>query len=273
MAMIPSRPPGSIVAVPDPPGRKISGAIANNPTQATGRMISGAIGANPNNPIWRRRLQLASYKSMPFYVDQQGRSSGRRVVTFEYPKRDIPYAEDMGRSAIRYQMTGYLIQAPGPGPNESPTLYNGMPRDYDVARDALEGALMSPLPGTLVDPYNPRYFVTLDGYNGTPIQFICERYSITESREKGGFCQLEMTFVESGLPAVTLAGLNSSAQNSSSQVNNAANATTDAQSNNTDTAQSAANSQDPSTSATAPVQVPSTPVPPGTIPPDIAIPF
>lgn len=67
---------------------------------------------NPRNPNWRARLRVAKFKGAPFYVDQQGRSSGRRTVVHEYPKRDIPYAEDMGRHALRYQITGYLIQAP-----------------------------------------------------------------------------------------------------------------------------------------------------------------
>src|SRR5215472_7728816 len=70
---------------------------------------------DPRNPIWRKKLRTASFKGAPFFVDQQGQSSGRRTVTHEYPKRDIPYAEDMGRAAYRYQMTGYVIQYPGDG--------------------------------------------------------------------------------------------------------------------------------------------------------------
>jgi len=167
--------------------------------------LSGSIMANPNNPAWRRRLQRASFKGFPFYVEQQGRSSGRRTVVFEYPKRDIPYAEDMGRHAIRYQMTGYLIQAPrNPNSVRFEDIYYGgsrdslMPRDYDLARDNLEAALMSPGPGVLVDPYNPR--LSWIGYGGSQVKFMCERYSIIEQREKGGFCMLEMSFVEAGIP-------------------------------------------------------------------------
>jgi len=168
----------------------------------------GDILANPNNPSWRLRLRRASFKGMPFYVEQQGRSSGRRTVTFEYPKRDIPYAEDMGRHAIRYQITGYLIQAPrNPTSvafediNYAPFGQEGvmlMPRDYDLARDNLEAALLSPGPGVLNDPYNPR--LSLGGYGNTIPLYMCERYSIIEQREKGGFCMVEMSFVEAGIP-------------------------------------------------------------------------
>jgi hypothetical protein len=155
---------------------------------------------------WRHRLRMASFKNQPFYVEQQGRSSGRRVVLFQYPKRDLPYAEDMGREALRYQITGYLIQAPL-NPIGSETSYHGMPRDYDVARDLLEAALMSANPGVLIDPYNP-WLSGMSGYGLAGPMFMCERYTIIESREKGGFCQVEMSFVEAGIPANIGAMLN-----------------------------------------------------------------
>ena len=87
---------------------------------------------------------------MQYHVEQQARSGGRRVVLHEYPKRDTPYAEDMGRAATRYQISGYLI-----GPN------------YHLAKRALMAVLDSSTAGTLVDPYLPG-----------PKQCICERYSV-----------------------------------------------------------------------------------------------
>src|SRR5215471_14992652 len=123
---------------------------------------------------WRQRLRLASFKGAPFYVEQQGRSSGRRTVLHQYPKRDLPYAEDMGREALRYQITGYLIQAPtNPSSGRAGDLtYNKMPRDYDVARDFLESKLMEKSPGRLLDPYNP-WLGSLTGYPGLgPLLFM-----------------------------------------------------------------------------------------------------
>jgi hypothetical protein len=167
------------------------------------------------SPPWRRRLRMASFKRCPFYVEQQGRSSGRRVVTFEYPKRDMPFTEDFGRFAIRYQITGYLIQAPNWKPPPGSTIADGtypaaanspdnapMASDYADARDMLEAALMSPGAGRLVDPYNPQ--LNVQGYYGQDILFYCERYSIVESRERGGFCTVEMSFVEAGIPGNTV---------------------------------------------------------------------
>jgi prophage DNA circulation protein len=124
---------------------------------------------------WRLRLQPASYMGVEFHVEHQGRSGGRRVVLHEYPKRDKPYAEDMGRAAFRYQMTGYII-----GPS------------YHEGKRALMNALDSSEGGQLVDPYI-----------GEPKMCICERYSVSETRERGGYCQFEMTFVDLGAPGNT----------------------------------------------------------------------
>lgn len=120
---------------------------------------------------WRKRLVPAKYAGVIFHVEQQARSSGRRVVTHEYPKRNEPYSEDMGRAAIRYQITGYLV-AP----------------DYYIAKQQLISALENSEGGVLVDPYNL----------GREITCICERYSVTEVRERGGFCSFDMLFVEIG---------------------------------------------------------------------------
>jgi prophage DNA circulation protein len=153
--------------------------------------------------LWRKRLRQASFKSAAFHVETQGRASGRRTVLHEYPMLDVPYAEDLGRHAVRYQITGYVIQRWPNGPKILPgsqTLaytadvgtqgnIGNMPYNYDEARDNLIAALESLGPGRLVDPYNNRI---------GPELFQCERYSLTESRERGGYAQFEMAFVEAG---------------------------------------------------------------------------
>lgn len=123
---------------------------------------------------WRMRLVPASFSGVEYHVEQQGRQGGRRVVLHEYPKRDTPYAEDMGRAATRYQVTGYLI---------SPS--------YNTDKRALMNALDKG-EGTLIDPYI-----------GSPKRCLCERYNVTETRERGGYCSFEMTFVEVGNPGNT----------------------------------------------------------------------
>jgi prophage DNA circulation protein len=119
---------------------------------------------------WRMKLVPASFAGVQYHVEQQARSGGRRVVLHEYPKRDEPYAEDMGRSAFRYQITGYLV-----GPR-----YNDTKRQLMRVLDSTEG-------GTLMDPYL-----------GEPLKCICEKYSVTETRQRGGYCTFEMQFCELG---------------------------------------------------------------------------
>jgi prophage DNA circulation protein len=133
---------------------------------------------------WRMRLMPASYAGVVFHVEHQGRSGGRRVVLHEYPKRDTPYAEDMGRAATRYQMTGYLI-----GPS------------YHIGKKALMTALDGSSGAPLIDPYLAE-----------PKICICERYSVTESRERGGYCAFEMGFVEVGTPGNDPQQMNSGQQ-------------------------------------------------------------
>jgi hypothetical protein len=148
-----------------------------------------------NKPAWRRKLRMASFKGQPFYVDQQGRTSGRRTVLHQYPKRDTPWSEDLGREAFHYAMTGYLLMAPNYPESD---FYKQMKSNYDEARDDLEEALISGGPGTLIDPYNPR--IGAGGLAG--MRFMCEKYTITEARERGGYCTIEMSFVEYGSPGL-----------------------------------------------------------------------
>jgi hypothetical protein len=145
----------------------------------------------PWSPSWRKKLRQASFKGAAFHVDQIGRSSGRRVVVHEYPKRDIPYSEDMGRVAFRYQITGYVLQCP-PG-----NARGSLSPDYDVNRDNLQNALLSPGPGTLIDPYNPILM-------GVGLLYMCDRFTDGERREQGGYAFFDMSFVEAGLAAFSV---------------------------------------------------------------------
>jgi len=152
--------------------------------------------------LWRLKMRQASFKAAAFHVESQGRVSGRRTVLHEYPKLDVPYAEDLGLHARRYQITGYVIQRWKPKGNRSEMIGN-MPWNYDDARDNLIEALESIGPGTLVDPYSNRV---------GPMLFQCERYSMTETRERGGYAQFEMAFVEAGATEFPFVGADTTQQ-------------------------------------------------------------
>ena len=120
-------------------------------------------------PTWRMQLVPASFRGAEFHIDANSRASGRRMVLHEFPKRDIPYAEDMGRKARGFPINGYVI-----GP------------DYKSARDDLIDALETEGPGQLVLP-------TLGQW-----QVQVRDYTVRETRQAGGMAEFEMQFVEAG---------------------------------------------------------------------------
>ena len=44
----------------------------------------------------------------------------------------------------------------------------------------------------------------IDPYLATPKTCICERYSVSETRERGGYCTFDMSFTEVGSPGNSL---------------------------------------------------------------------
>jgi prophage DNA circulation protein len=82
-------------------------------------------------------LLPAAWRGVPFEVLAQSVVAGRRIALHEYPFRDTPYAEDMGRVARRIPITGFVIgddvsaqvqallaacEQNGPGQLDHPTL-------------------------------------------------------------------------------------------------------------------------------------------------------
>ena len=125
------------------------------------------------NP-WRDRWQQATFRGASFFMETGGQAGGRRAALHEYPKRNVPYAEDMGRRANVYSVQGYLI-----GPI------------YLQLRDNLITALEKDGPGMLRLPLP---------YMMRDVKVLVQSYSITEARERGGMCTIEMQFVEYGDP-------------------------------------------------------------------------
>jgi prophage DNA circulation protein len=135
------------------------------------------------NP-WRALLmQQASWRGVIFNVETGSRLSGRRVVEHEYPKRNDPYGEDMGRQARRFSFSGYLIY------NPNNPLY-----EYTSQRVALYAALEADDAGRLIHPV----------FAPGGMSCLCERYTMVENRTRGGFTEFEMQFVEAGSPGNSL---------------------------------------------------------------------
>lgn len=140
------------------------------------------------NP-WRADLQPASFLGAFFHVEANAIENGRRVVVHEFPKKNVPYAEDMGRRAYEFTVRGYCIQYPRDNNPNGPSGSQLYRRDYRVARDLLSDALSSGNTG-------PLFLPTM---KGREITVICPRYRLTEEDRMGGYCVFDMTFVELGV--------------------------------------------------------------------------
>ena len=125
------------------------------------------------NP-WRDRYQPAAFRNAQFFVETDARVGGRRVAVHEYPKRNTPYAEDMGRKAFRYLVQGYLI-----GPH------------YWDQKNRLVAELDKDGPGLLRLPLP---------YQMADVNVMVNGYTATDARERGGYCSVEMDFAEYGDP-------------------------------------------------------------------------
>lgn len=117
-------------------------------------------------------LREASFRGARFEVDEVEASGGRRVVLHEYPLRDTPYSEDLGRRAREFSVRGYIIQ--------------GRTYDYASARADVLKALEAYGPGELVHPWHGEVNVVVDDYR------------LRESMERGGLLELDIRFREAG---------------------------------------------------------------------------
>src|SRR5215475_12364591 len=120
---------------------------------------------------WRARLRPASWRGVPFFVDEAGGEVGRRFEMHEYPQRDTPWAEDLGRKQRRWTLAGYVL---GPG--------------YMGTRDRLRAACEQAGTGKLVHPYLGDMTV------------VCEGFRFRERDAEGGICRFDLAFAEPGTP-------------------------------------------------------------------------
>lgn len=113
-------------------------------------------------------LRPASFRGVPFQVDGSDMDTGRRVQVHEYPQRDKPFCQDMGRSTRNLKFDAFVV-----GEN------------YVDQANALLGAMEEYGPGTLSHPW----FGTL--------QASVTGCSVAFSRELG-YAKFSLSFVESG---------------------------------------------------------------------------
>jgi prophage DNA circulation protein len=119
---------------------------------------------------WRDDYRPGAFRGVPFNLKSSSSSGGRRTVLNEFPLRDEPKTEDLGRRARKFQLSMTVI-----GP------------DYMAQRDRLIAALETAGPGTLMHPFRGELLVAVYG-----------DYSCEESTEQGGLARISATFVQAG---------------------------------------------------------------------------
>jgi prophage DNA circulation protein len=126
---------------------------------------------------FRDSLQQASFGGVPFGVLSADIMAGRRQELHEYPYRDRPWVEDLGRAARKIGFTAYLV--------EDAKSYGG--GDVIAQREKLIAACESPTAATLVHPTFGRMLVTVD-----------EQVEIEERWDEGRYFAVRLAFIESG---------------------------------------------------------------------------
>ncbi len=114
------------------------------------------------------QLRPATFRGVPFQVDGSSFETGRRTQVHEYPQRDKPYAQDLGRSTRQLRFDAFVVGD-----------------DYVQQSDAVLGAIEEGGPGTLVHPW----------FGSLNVNVISCRLSFDRGLGVGRF---ELSFVESG---------------------------------------------------------------------------
>lgn len=113
------------------------------------------------------RLEEASFKGVPFYVEAQVAAKGRRVPVRRLAGRDGSRQQDLGREPDQFDVEAFLAS-----------------EDFDVERNELEDALTEAGPGPLVLPTRGELWVRV----------IAGPYT-GERRTELGFCSVRFTVV------------------------------------------------------------------------------
>jgi prophage DNA circulation protein len=127
---------------------------------------------------WNDSLLPASFRGVPFFYEDTKRSGGRRLVEHEFPQRDDPYVEDLGRRKKEHKITGYVIGD-----------------DYIEQRAALETALDDFDSGTLMHPYRGALKVNI------------RTWTSQEMRDEGRMARFDFDCVETGSQPSPLASV------------------------------------------------------------------
>lgn len=115
------------------------------------------------------QLRQASFRGFEFFVDTSQVAGGRRAVQHQYPNRETPYTEDMGRAARSYQIEGHIIG-----------------QDYLEAKNRLFEVFEKKGPGELIHPFYGSLMIQVSSLN------------VSESIREGAIATFSVTCLELG---------------------------------------------------------------------------
>lgn len=144
------------------------GSLANAATSNLPKLPSLDLSA-PGD--WHKTLRAASFRGVPFFVEEATNEGGRRIATHEFPLRDDPYTEDLGRAAQRFRFRAFVVGD-----------------DYMDRRDALLKACQdNATAGTLIHPY----------LGERKVRAGVVRW--TETKREGGAAAFDLEFIQDGV--------------------------------------------------------------------------
>jgi len=118
---------------------------------------------------WDDRLQTASWRGIEFFIDSHNFGAGLNTVNHEFPDRDKPFTEDLGRKSRTFSIQGHILGD-----------------SYFSVRDELIAACEQPGAGELIHPYLGSRVVK------------CTNLRISEDTKKGRFATVSFDFIEAG---------------------------------------------------------------------------
>jgi prophage DNA circulation protein len=124
---------------------------------------------------WQEKLRPASWRGVPFFVQDHQFTGGRRVQVHDFIQRDKPYVEDLGRDNRNMTVKAYVIAS--------------YENNFDAwpQRDALIRAIEQGGKGTFVHPS----FGELEGH-------ISKFTEHEDNSQQGGYCGFDLVFIEAG---------------------------------------------------------------------------
>ncbi|ECY3258286.1 hypothetical protein AU577_16905 [Salmonella enterica subsp. enterica serovar Alachua] len=128
---------------------------------------------------WYETLQPASFRGVPFAVTSGQSNFGRKTALHEYPYRDKPWVEDLGKGTRKFSLQGFLV--------ENSLVYGG--GDVIVQRNNLIAACETSGSGTLVHP----------SYGELTVSIPDGGLQVTEQWDGGRCFEFTLNVIESGV--------------------------------------------------------------------------